>query len=248
MTARRAWVGRARAIAASVARRVLTPRGLVLARCLLRGLPVPRWGNLRRVRPFSDAFGSDRGTPVDRHYLHRFLDAHRADIRGDVLEIQSPAYARRYGHDLGVVHTVDINEAFAPTYCCDLADARAIPDRRYDCFLLPATLQGLRDIEACLRHALRVVRPGGVILATSAGLVPLMPDAPDYWRLSDEGWREVTARVWPDAQVEVRAYGNCLSAAASMLGLAAEELTPAEIDARDPRYPVMVSLACRKGR
>ena len=39
----------------------------------MRGLGVPYWGNLRRLRPFSVYYGFDRGTPVDRYYLDRFL-------------------------------------------------------------------------------------------------------------------------------------------------------------------------------
>ena len=232
----------------TIARNVLGRRSTVVARCFSRGLPVPRWGNLRRVHPFSSAFGSERGTPVDRHYLHRFLQAHAGDITGTVLEIQAPAYAQRFGHALSRIDTVDIAPAFSPTFLCDLAKADIVPGDTYDCFLLPATLQGLEDIDACLRQALRVVRAGGVILASSATFVPLMPDVPDYWRLSAAGWLEVVKRCWPDCDVDVRAHGNCLAATASMMGLAAEELTEAELDAHDPRYPVVVTLACRKRR
>src|SRR5262249_49186354 len=73
------------------------PRMTVLARCLLRGLPVPRWGNLRRTAPFSATFGFDRGVPIDRYYLHRFLDANRALIAGRVLEVQHTSYTGRFG-------------------------------------------------------------------------------------------------------------------------------------------------------
>ena len=40
-------------------------------------------------------------------------------------------------------------------------------------------------------------------------------------------------------------HGNCLAATAALMGLAAEELTPDELDAQDPRYPVQVTIACR---
>jgi SAM-dependent methyltransferase len=226
--------------------RLLGRRSKVWARCVTRGLPIPRWGNLRRTKPFSSQFGAERGTPLDRHYLDRFLDSHRSAISGTVLEIQMPAYARRFGHEIKRVDTIDINPVFEPTFLCDLAHADIIPSNTYDCFLLPATLQGLRDVGACLREALRVVRPGGVVLATTAGFVPLMGDVPDYWRMSAVGWREVSARVWPQCEVQIRAYGNCLAAAASMMGLAAEELTVEELDALDERYPVVVALACQK--
>ena len=216
-------------------------------RCWSRGLGVPRWGNLRRLLPFSDTFGVDRGTPVDRHYLHRFLEEHRADIVGDVLEIQRPIYATRFGSDLGSVHTVDIDGQYQPTYHCDLAkSADVIPADRYDCFLMPNTLSVLRDVETCLREALRVIKPGGTILATTSGFVPLTPEYPDYWHHSAAGWEEIARRVWPGCDVRTRSYGNCLAAVAAMLGLALEELKSSELDVYDARYPVLVSLVCRK--
>ena len=47
-----------------------------------------RLGDLRRVTPFSRRFGFDRGLPVDRYYIERFLVAHAHDVRGRVLEIK----------------------------------------------------------------------------------------------------------------------------------------------------------------
>ena len=221
----------------------LPPRWVVRLRCFTRGLGSPRWGNLRRVRPFSDNFGFDRGTPLDRYYLHQFFQRHRAHITGRVLEIQNTGYTMRFGHDVTEAHTLDINPVFKPTYLCDLARIDGcVPDGHYDCFLLPNTLSVLRDIEPCLRNALRIVRPGGVVLASSAALVPLTGDVPDYWHLSAEGWRELTRRAWPDATAQVEAHGNCLAAVAAMLGLAHEELDPAELDVHDARFPVLVTV------
>jgi SAM-dependent methyltransferase len=225
------------------ARALLGRRGTVVARSVLRGLGLPRWGNLRRTEPFSRQFGFDRGTPVDRHYLHRFLEAERPRITGDVLEIQGDGHTRRFGQALRATHTVDINPEFAATYTCDLALADGIiPSDRYDAFLLPNTLCVLRDIEGCLRQALRVVRPGGVVLATTSTFVPLNPGTPDYWRLTPDGWQELAARVWAGHAVTIEGHGNCLASVAAMLGLAAEELTEPELDLHDPLYPVLVTL------
>jgi len=230
-------------------KRPLTERQLVRARCLLRGKPWPRWGNLRRVAPFSLDFGFDRGTPIDRFYLHDFLDRHRDAITGDVLEIQSPGYTRQFGHDVRTAHSVDINPGLGPTYTCDLALSDGIiPSNRYDCFLLPNTLCVLRDIDACLRQALRVVKPGGVLLATTAAFVPLTPDYPDYWHLSAAGWQELVRVAWAGCEVQVESHGNCLVAVAAMLGLAVEELTPAELNVNHSRWPVLITLTCVKPR
>ncbi len=231
------------------AKRIVGPRATTRLRCLLRGYDLPRWGNLRRTTPFSVVFGFERGTPVDRHYLHRFLHDHRALITGDVLEVQNSSYTKRFGHDLSRTDTFDIVPQFQPTYLCDLAHSEhVLPDAAYDCLLLPQTLQHLRELDACLHHALRVVRPGGVILASAAGLIPLTGDVPDYWRLSPDGWREQLASAWRGADVTVSGHGNCLAATAAQMGLALEELTEAELDTQDPRYPVLTTILCRKHR
>jgi SAM-dependent methyltransferase len=227
-------------------KRALGPRLTVLSRCVLRGLPIPQWGNLRRTTPLSANFGFDRGTPVDRFYLHRFLDSCRSRITGRVLEVQVSSYTRTYGHDVETAHTVDIDPRFGATYTCDLADARQIPSDTYDCFLLPNTLQHVANLSAVLRTALRVVKPGGTLLASAPLLLPLIPDGDDYWRLSPAGWRATLAREWEGCDVAVEGHGNSLAASAAMYGIALEELTAKELSVHDPRYPVLVTMACTK--
>lgn len=224
---------------------LLGPRWTTWARTVTRGLERPSWGNLRRVIPISATYGFERGAPIDRYYVNKFFSARRHLVTGRVLEIQTSDHIRKYGSNVLAADTLDINPAWNPTYCCDLANASVVPSGSYDCFLLPNTLCFLRDLESALREARRIVRPGGVILATVPGFVPLTPDMPDYWRQSAGGWRVIAARVWPGCDTTVETHGNCLAAVAAMYGLAAEELTDEELDASDPRYPVLVTIECR---
>jgi SAM-dependent methyltransferase len=244
---RRQWVA-----ARNVGKRGVGQRGFKLhdglggRTRLLRGYARPRWGNLRRTTPFSSTFGFERGTPIDRHYLHRFLDAHRDAITGNVLEVQTDSYTKRFGHHVRRADTFDIVPSADVTYVCDFSRCEgSIPDRAYDCLLLPNTLPHFRELEPALSNAIRVVRPGGAILASAAGLLPLTGDVPDYWRLSPDGWRERLSAAWPGATLEIVGHGNCLAAIAAQLGLALEELTQAELDAYDVRYPVLTTIVCR---
>ncbi len=50
--------------------------------------PRINWGELRRLTPISDVWGLDRGRPLDRYYIESFLERHRGDIRGRVLEVK----------------------------------------------------------------------------------------------------------------------------------------------------------------
>jgi Methyltransferase domain len=47
----------------------------------------------------------------------------------------------------------------------DLARADAVPEGGFECFILTQTLQYVTDVRAALRHARRMLRPGGVLLA-----------------------------------------------------------------------------------
>src|SRR5439155_18109175 len=50
-------------------------------------------GDLDRVAPISANFGFDRGTPIDRYYIERFLEREAGHIRGRVLEVRDSSYS-----------------------------------------------------------------------------------------------------------------------------------------------------------
>ena len=63
------------------------------------------------------------------------------------------------------------------------------------------------------------------------------------WQYLDNGSNQGTAWrtgavAWPGATLEVAGHGNCLASMAAQLGLALEELSEAELDVHDPRFPV----------
>jgi hypothetical protein len=55
-----------------------------------------RGHGLPGLEPVSREFGFERGKPVDRWYIERFLNEHRADIRGAVLEVAESTNTQRY--------------------------------------------------------------------------------------------------------------------------------------------------------
>jgi len=117
--------------------------------------------------------------------------------------------------------------------------------------VLTQTLQLVYDLPAAVATIYRILRPGGVVLATVPVLSPL----------SDEEWRDswcwgftsVSARrlfagAFSAASVEVESHGNVLAATAFLQGIAAEELRPEELDHRDPSYPILVTVRAVKPR
>jgi SAM-dependent methyltransferase len=216
------------------------------ARRLLRPA---RFGITWRTEPLSQAWGTDRGTPVDRYYIEQFLDRHRADIQGRVLEVRDSRYTSEFGTGVTAVEVLDV-EAGNPraTIVADLSAADAIADETFDCFVLTQTLQYIPDLEAALRHARRVLKPGGVLLATVPGIsrIDTRHADRDLWRFTPRACSVLFAETWPDDRVEVSAVGNVLAAAAFLYGVAVEELAEADLAAHDPNYPVVVCVRAER--
>src|SRR6266478_325221 len=124
----------------------------------LRRLARPAWlGTLRRTTPLSDHWGFDRGTPLDRYYIERFLEEHCQDIRGRVLEVRDSRYTDRYGTAVQRRDVLDIDPRNPnATIVVDLATADAIPPDQFDCFVLTQTLQFIYDTRAAVAHAHRI--------------------------------------------------------------------------------------------
>lgn len=210
------------------------------------------FGDFDRLRPVSDVFGFDRGTAIDRHYIDRFLSAHRADITGRCLELGDPAYTVKYGHGVtraDVLHYVEGNPQ--ATIVGDLTDAPQIPDATFDCIIFTQTIQMIYDPRAAFRTLHRILRPGGVALVTSAGIAKIgrrLGRDPwgEYWHFTAQSMQAMAAEFWPEDGIEVSTHGNVMTACAFLQGLAAEELLPEHLDHRDPDFEVLVTARLRK--
>jgi SAM-dependent methyltransferase len=207
-----------------------------------------RFGSLRRVTPLSRDFGYDRGLPIDRYYIERFLAANASDIRGHVLEIADNTYTRRFGGDRvtksDVLHVMEGHPG--ATLIGDVTRADHIPTGSFDCIILTQTLQVIYDVPAALRAVRRMLKPGGTVLASAPGISPISRYDMDrwgyFWAFTSLSARRLFEDVFPADQIRVEAHGNVLVATAFLYGLATEELQPAELDFRDPDYEVSITV------
>ena len=127
--------------------------------------------------------------------------------------------------------------------------ADGLPSDTFDCFILTQTLQYIYRADAAIRHAHRVLQPGGVLLATvpAVSRVAYPPEvAPDYWRFTAAACSKLFGEAFGPDQVTVRAHGNVLTCIAFLAGMALEELKRAELDADDPLFPTDRDRLCRQ--
>jgi SAM-dependent methyltransferase len=205
------------------------------------------WGDLRRLQPVSREFGYDRGRPVDRYYIERFLDTHRRDVTGRTLEIGDDGYTRRFGDDRttqrDVLHLHGRNPA--ATIVGDLVDAPQIADATFDCIVLTQTLHLIYDVDRAVATIHRILRPGGVGLATFPGISQLSGDEWSRtwsWGFDSRLASRLFASHFGEHNVSVEAYGNSLAAAAFLQGLATADLAPAQLNAEEDGCELLVAV------
>lgn len=212
---------------------------------LRRGRRPVRLGSLGSTEPISSAWGYDRGLPVDRWYIERFLDEHRADVTGRVLEVKDTGYTDRFGHAVTERAVLDVTATNArATHIADLAVGDGLPDAAFDCFLLTQTLQYVFDLRAAAATICGVLRPGGVLLATvpvASRVTP--PPLTDLWRFTPLALERLLGEAFGTASVAVSGRGNVLAQVAFLAGLAVEDLTESELRVDDPLFPL---IACAR--
>ncbi|HEX3250193.1 MAG TPA: methyltransferase domain-containing protein [Pyrinomonadaceae bacterium] len=217
-----------------------------------RRRPIVRWGNVRRLQPFSAEMGLDRGHGIDRYYIESFLQEHSADIKGTVLEIADNNYTVQFGGNKversEVLHAVAGNPR--ATIVGNLETGENIPTNAFDCIICTQTFPFLYDFKGAIRSCHRALKPGGVLLATFAGITQVsrydMDRWGDYWRFTTLSTKRIFAEIFELPDVTVSARGNVLTSVSSLLGLAAEDLKKSELDYVDRDYEQLITVRAVK--
>jgi ubiquinone/menaquinone biosynthesis C-methylase UbiE len=107
------------------------------------------------------------------------------------------------------------------------------------------------DVRAALRHIHRILKPGGVFLMTSHGISPInrregVDNWGEYWHFTTQSIKHLYEEIFPSANFEITSYGNVLSAAAFLYGLATEELKKHELDYQDPKFELLIGVRAVK--
>ncbi len=213
------------------------------------------FGDLRRLTPLSREFGYDRGQPVDRYYIERFLGQHAADVHGRVLEMGDDRYTRQFGgHHVTRADILDQPRDDNPhaTIVADLSRPHEGPAGVFDCVIFTQTLQYIYELDTAVANLHRLLKPGGVLLATFPTISQIcrfdMDRWGDYWRFTSAAIHRLLAGQFAPDSLTVEAHGNVLTAVSFLHGLCAAELTPAELDYHDPDYQLLITARAVKAR
>lgn len=220
-------------------------RGLVQA--LVRKRSQVVFHDHLRTEPVSRRIGLDRGMPIDRYYIDRFLNRHREHLRGRVLEVGEARYAPRFARATAttVLHVAD---GYGADIVGDFTRPETLPAAAFDTVICTQVLNMIYDLPAAIGGLLHTLAPGGCIAATVSGIVQISrydhERWGDYWRFTENSLRTLFA---PFARAEIASFGNVSAACALLQGVSVEDLPDRSIlDVNDPYYPVTLGVLAVK--
>jgi len=207
------------------------------------------------VTPVSDVFGIDRGTPLDRVFISRFLQKHGEIIRGDCLEVEDPTYTRKFGRPGHVAHALKFTRGLGDPskneVIADLARPETVPEADFDTFICTQTLNFIFDLDAVISSIHKLLRPGGHALITVAGISQISrydyDRWGDYWRFTDISLRRLLSRKFRVENCTTTTYGNVATSCLFLQGVCYEDIhDKTVVDISDPNYQMVVCAVVKK--
>jgi len=204
------------------------------------------------LQPLSDRWFA-RGLPVHRYYVEQFLAANGSDIQGHCLEFQEDSYTSRFSR--GGVTRVDVlhkeMDTHGPraTIHADLTGDNGIPSAMFDCIICTYVLHLVEgDLDRFTKELHRILRPGGVLFVAVPNITIAYPEFVEFLRFTPRGLARLLAHAFGAGNVHTSSYGNSLTCAGELRGLATPDFTRAEVDYNDPRFGLVTCARAVKGR
>ncbi len=208
------------------------------------GTPYARTRMSIGMNPLSVVWGSDRGQEIARYYIEElFLKEFADDVQGRCLEFLADNYTSRFGQEnritsIDILNMEDGNPR--TTIHADLTKPNDIPSNQYDCIVCTHVLHVIYELDRAIAELHRILRPGGVLLVAVPQVSMCDSDWGELWRFTQEGLRAALTRAFEDQHIAMRAYGNSLTAAGEIRGLATHEFAKMELNQHDQRFAVEI--------
>ncbi|MEJ5961886.1 glycosyltransferase [Pedobacter immunditicola] len=203
-------------------------------------------GDFNRLSPFSTKFGYDRGGPIDRYYIEKFLKQEADHIKGRTLEIGDNEYSLLFGQNRisksDILHINDTNPK--ASFIGDLSNAPQIPENTFDCIILTQTLHLIYDFKAALATCQRILKPDGVLLLTTPGITPIDHETWEstwYWSFTDKALTRLISETFPGDIAKIESFGNVFIASAFLYGMGVNEVAVDQLNFHDPHFQVTVT-------
>jgi len=202
--------------------------------------------------PVSRVFGFDRGLPIDRYYIERFLEENKNIIKGKVLEVAESSYTEKFGgsnvEESLILHVAQENSK--ADIIANLETGEGIIENLVDCFIFTQTLPFIYNLKNAVTNSIRLLKYGGYLLLTVPGISQIsrydMERWGHYWSFTNLSLRKLFEEIVSEDNISIKTYGNVKSATCFLFGLSCNELSKKDLDYFDPDYQVIISAVIKK--
>lgn len=201
--------------------------------------------------PISNIYGFDRGKPLDRHYIEKFLNENKKDVRGVCLELLNNEYTKKYGGNKiteSVILDIEKENAKA-TLISDLRNLSGVKDNTFDSIILTQVLQFIDDVPSAISECYRVLKQGGVLLVTLPSLSRIdcaSGETGDYWRFTTASAKFLFEKKFKKENILVNSQGNVRTGVYFYAGLVEEDTPKKLFNINDKNFPLIITVKAIK--
>ena len=203
------------------------------------------------VLPISMQFGTERGTPIDRHYILDFLKENEQYIKGDVLEIEDNTYTMLWKEKIHKSIVMDVNsDAKVVDFNGNLETGEGIRENIADCFILTQTLMYIYDLKSAACNIGKLLKKDGVALITCSGISQNSRRCMDNYGCYFNFNKDVFYKMFETEEkleiVNIGSFGNVKTVIAHIAGMCCEDLVEKDFEPNDQYYPLIVYAVVKK--
>lgn len=203
------------------------------------------YSDFKRYAPLCHDYGYSRGTPIDRYYLEQFIREIRSYVVGYTLEIGgSRENQYLYGFTNAMSYkTMDMHQKPEVDITGDIHDPNSLGSNSFDSIILFNVLEHCEKPWIVVENIYNWLTKRGSVFCMVPNSQRIHRDPKDYWRILPDGMRSLFAK-FPIKQLYL--YGNPITTIATMMGVAAEELSSEELNSFNSEYLVATCIyACK---
>lgn len=203
----------------------------------------------------SEQMGCNRGTPIDRYYIEKFLKSHIDRIAGRVMEIGDNSYTIQYGKNVSESYILTADRGKKGEHgeniiYGDLQTGKGCKDDFLDCFILTQTLPFIYDVRSAANNIVRMLKKDGVALITASGISMVSRYDDErwghYWGFTETSMRKIFEGLIREDQIEIISMGNPKTASAFLYGLSVEDMRAEDFEEDDPLVSLMIGAIIEK--
>ena len=209
----------------------------------------------RRRHPLSSSMGFDRGHPIDRHYIHKFLASNLPTSPCRVLEFGDNMLSRSLMHKESIVDIAIYSDNATGYFqgnhlLLDLATAEPISSKNtYDVIICTQVLMCVPDPHQALANLHSLLKPNGLLIGSiSSSCSPISYYDYSrwgyYWTGTDQYLHKLFQLTFFKAEI-VQSFGSFYTARAFLDGLCSDDLDINLLSRHDPEYPIVTCFLAR---